>query len=410
MGDDQLAVLDIHQLEIISYLGRGARGVVFLARDKSSNGELFALKTILKVATSTNKHKKIDHNDSSELSEIHFEQKVLRVLQHPLLPKLRGILATKIITGYAIDYCPGRDLNYLRKKQTERMFSVDIIRFYAAELVLALEYLHNMGIAYRDLKPENIMIQENGHLMLVDFDLSTKLSPKLPSSEERSIILEKSPLLPKSNSKPPMKKRNNNRLSLFCCRHDFPIQDSVHPAESEDHISEPISTYTITSSFSKTNSFVGTEEYIAPEMLQGNGHDHMVDFWCLGIVLYEMLYGTTPFKGINRKVTFYNILSKTPELVGETTPLRDLIRKLLVKDPKERISMVQIKGHEFFLGVDWEKILDIARPPFVPGPLDENGMDVNNIDIEGFVKNVFEANVDCDVDKEKEESDGFLIF
>ncbi|KAI3678664.1 hypothetical protein L6452_37965 [Arctium lappa] len=391
MDDDQIPVLHLGQLKVISALGRGARGVVFLVQDQSSNGELFALKTVLRASVT----KKLEKTDSDK--QVFFEQEVLRLSQHPLLPKLRGVLSTESIVGYAIDYCPGRDLNCLRKKQTERMFSDDIIRFYAAELVIALEYLHGLGIVYRDLKPENVMIQENGHLMLVDFDLSTKLSPKSPS-KTRSTQTTPSP-----KSDPSMKK-NTNRFSFFskCCRPAISSEDSVHPTESIDN-SEPNR-----HSFSKSNSFVGTEEYVSPEMLQGNGHDFSVDWWCLGIVLHEMLYGTTPFKGTNRKETFHLILSKSPELVGEPTPLRDLIRKLLVKDPKRRISTAEIKGHDFFRRVEWEKILEICRPPFVPGPSDQDDVDVNKmIDIESFVQEVFQ--VDDDV-HEKERDHAFLVF
>ncbi|KAI3806181.1 hypothetical protein L1987_22077 [Smallanthus sonchifolius] len=377
MADDQIPALDLRRMKVLSPLGRGGRGVVFLVRYESSGagGELFALKTILR-----------SDSNGSECKQILFEHYVLRSTQHPLLPKLRGVLSTEKIVGYAINYCPGRDLSHLQKKQTEKMFSDGVIRFYAAELVIALEYLHGLGIVYRDLKPDNIMIQENGHLMLVDFDLSTKLSLK-PPSESRSVQI--TPLL---KSEASMKNTNQFILLSKCFGPAIPCEDSVHP--------ESVGNSDRSRSFSKSNSFVGTEEYIAPEMLQGNGHDFAVDWWCLGVVLHEMLYGKTPFKGVNRKATFYNILSKTPELVGEPTPLRDLIRKLLVKDPKERISAAEIKGHDFFRGVEWERVLQISRPPFVPAPSDEEGMDVNKIDIEAYVQGVFE--VDGDV-KEVEE-------
>ncbi|GKE20478.1 serine/threonine-protein kinase OXI1-like protein, partial [Tanacetum coccineum] len=365
---------------------RGAKGVVFLVRNKSSNGELFALKTILKSPI-TNKVKK------TEL----FEHDVLRLTQHPLLPKLRGIVSTDNIIGYAIDYCPGRDLlnSYCVTNIRSKMFSDDVIKFYAAELVIALDYLHSLGIVYRDLKPENVMIQENGHLMLVDFDLSTRLVLR-PQSEDTTLVPE-----PEPESEPLMKKKRGLSFFRACCRiQSIPSEDPVHPAELE----EPSST----NSYSKSNSFVGTEEYIAPEMLQNKGHDFTVDFWCLGIVLYEMLYGKTPFKGTNRKETFYKILTASPELVGEQTTLRDLIRKLLVKDPKQRISSDEIKRHQFFKGVDWENVLEIARPPFVPGPFDEESIDVNKIDdIEAFVQGVFKGS---DVVEDKELKDDFFIF
>lgn len=120
MNNDQIPSLDIRKLKVLAPLGRGARGVVFLVRDESSNGELFALKTILKSSIAKSVEK-IDH-------ENFIEHEVLGLLQHPLLPKLRGVLSTDNIVGYAIDYCCGRDLNCLRKKQTERMFSDDVIR------------------------------------------------------------------------------------------------------------------------------------------------------------------------------------------------------------------------------------------------------------------------------------------
>ncbi|KAI3801174.1 hypothetical protein L1987_29278 [Smallanthus sonchifolius] len=403
MIDDQVPSLDIGRLNVLTPLGRGAKGVVFLVQNVATGGELLALKVISRA--SIKKKAKNNDSDGSEYKRILFEQEVLRRFQHPLLPKLRGVLSTENVVGYAIDYCPGRDLNYLRKKQTEKMFSDDLIRFYAAELVLALEYLHGLGIVYRDLKPENVMIQENGHLMLVDFDLSTKLSPKAPSEPPTPETT------PSSNSDPLPK--TNKRFSTFytCCYSAISAEDSVHPAESVN--SEPIRE---TSSLSKSNSFVGTEEYVAPEMIQGNGHDFAVDWWCLGVVLHEMLYGTTPFRGLNRKETFYRILSKPADLVGEPTPLRDLIRKLLEKDPRQRISVAEIKGHDFFKGVDWEKVLQISRPPFIPGRFDDECTDVNKkIDIEDFVREVFKVDDDVIGDVTGKEIDhnaakNFLVF
>lgn len=409
MNDDQIVQipsLDIKKLKVISPLGRGAKGVVFLVQNEANNGELLALKAISRASITKKLKKRDSRHDGNEYKRILFEQEVLRQCQHPLLPKLRGVLSTDNIVGYAIDYCPGRDLNYLRKKQTEKMFSDDFIRFYAAELVLALEYLHGLGIVYRDLKPENVMIQKNGHLMLVDFDLSTKLAPKVFTPSGKSSL----PAAPKTLDRLP---RNKNILSKFykCCYPTVSGTDSVHPAESVN--SEP--SHNSYDTNSKSNSFVGTEEYVAPEMIQGNGHDYAVDWWCLGIVLYEMLYGTTPFRGINRKETFYRVLSKTPELVGEPTSLRDLIRRLLEKDPTQRITVNEIKGHDFFKGVDWEKVVMISRPPFIPGPLDERcNTDEKVIDIEDFVKVVFKTEDDVigDVKEENESNEvkDFLVF
>lgn len=143
----------------------------------------------------------------------------------------------------------------------------------------------------------------------------------------------------------------------------------------------------------KSNSFVGTEDYMAPEMILGHGHDFAVDWWCLGVVLFEMLYGTTPFRGSTRKETYHRIITMEPSLTGELTPLRDLIRKLLEKDPRKRICVGDIKGHDFFKAVDWEGVLEISRPPFIPELTDVGDfIGSREIDLEKYIRDVFLCN------------------
>ncbi|XP_047332437.1 serine/threonine-protein kinase OXI1-like [Impatiens glandulifera] len=366
-----IPILDIKVHKVISPLGRGAKGVVFLLHTKteSPKEQFLALKVVSKSSIEEDNASRRRYN--KEYKTIHLEKEILSSLHHPLLPKLQGLVETERIIGYAIDYCPGGNLHSLRKKQTEKMFSDNIIRFYAAELVLALEYLHGLGFVYRDLKPENIMIQENGHLMLIDFDLSTKLPVKPPQSIRHT-------------TKQSAPETNKKKKQLF--RFQKYRNSGISP---EDDSTTTITVPELASIPTKSNSFVGTEEYIAPEIIQGNGHDFAVDWWCLGIVLYEMLYGITPFKGTNRKDTFNRILHKSPCLVGETTFLRDLIEKLLEKDPMKRLGIEEIKRHDFFKGVDWELIGKISRPPYLP--IEEEEMKENGeIDVERFVQRVFE--------------------
>ncbi|XP_057780990.1 serine/threonine-protein kinase OXI1-like [Salvia miltiorrhiza] len=327
-GGDATPSLQLSSLQVISAIGRGANGVVFLVR--TDEGELLALKAILE---SSNRKTKVEGGEDCRRTRL--EREFLSSFDHPLLPKLHGVVITDKIVGYAIDFCPGRDLNSLRKKQTEKIFSDDIIRFYAAELVLALEYLHGLRIVYRDLKPENVMIQSNGHLMLVDFDLSTKLTAR---------------------SRP----------------ETFPLGGESVERE-------------------RSNSFVGTEDYIAPEIVLGSGHSFAVDWWCFGVVLYEMRYGTTPFRGPDRRKTYRRIVTEEPELTGELTPLKDLIGKLLVKDPKKRICRREIKVHDFFKAVDWEGILELPRPPFIPDLTDVEVNINEQINLEEYVQRVFDT-------------------
>ncbi|XP_057956815.1 serine/threonine-protein kinase OXI1-like [Malania oleifera] len=365
--------LHLSQLQVVSALGRGAKGVVFLVRDlgfDAAADEFFALKVISKALIAA---KGDGDSEGSRRKRVRFEQLALSRFRHPLLPSLHGVFESEKLVGYAIGYCPGRDLHSLRKRQTEKMFSDDIIRFYAAELVLALEYLHGLGIVYRDLKPENIMIQENGHLMLVDFDLSTELPVKTPQVVNSA-----------ASSNSPKRKRRFSAFYKFRRNSGISPDDSAGKSNSND-----------ADRAGKSNSFVGTEEYVAPEIILGNGHDFAVDWWSLGVVLYEMLYGATPFRGSSRKDTFYRILAKEPELVGEATSLRDLIRKLLEKDPKQRIGVEGIKGHDFFKAVDWDTILQIQRPPFIPLGPDIEDVDGNKgIDLESFVEDAHKKHND----------------
>ncbi|KAK6145141.1 hypothetical protein DH2020_021961 [Rehmannia glutinosa] len=360
--------LDLNNLKVISALGRGAKGVVFLVQTEKR--ELLALKAILRFSIEKKKiTSSSSHGDHEHKKRLCFEGEALSSFHHPLLPKLHGVLITDKIVGYAIDYCPGRDLNFLRKKQPEKMFSVDIIKFYAAELVLAVEYLHGLGIVYRDLKPDNVMIQQSGHLMLVDFDLSTKLSAEPPQYRSAA-------------ASPEIKPKKKKKFAFFFRRRDSGISpdDAVHRVERGGV------------SVEKSNSFVGTEDYIAPEIILGHGHDFAVDWWCLGVMLYEMLYGTTPFRGANRKETFHRIITEELNLTGELTPLRDLIGKLLEKDPNKRICVGEIKGHDFFKAVDWEGILEMARPPFIPELTDIEDMSGHkDINVEDYVQGVFKV-------------------
>ncbi|KAI5014511.1 hypothetical protein ZWY2020_055901 [Hordeum vulgare] len=394
--------LSLADLRAVSVLGRGAKGVVFHVVPEGGGGDVaMALKAVSREAA---RHKKSGGSGGGGGAgdghrRIWFERDVLLALRHPLLPALRGVLATDAVVGFAIDRCGGGDLNSLRRRQTEKMFSDSVIRFYAAELVLALEYLHSIGIVYRDLKPENVLIQDSGHIMLVDFDLSTRL-PVLPPEQDAPKPAPV-PSSPSPNSGKPKK-------AAMCFR--FRSGGAAKPAVSADSPSPPSTSRTASSSSAssttttgsstvsggartpaaKSNSFVGTEDYVAPEIIAGSGHDFIVDWWGLGVVLYEMLYGRTPFRGQNRKETFYRVLTKQPELVGEKTPLRDLIARLLEKDPARRIGARAIKAHPFFHGVDWDRILRVARPPYIPAlPHDEDAGEV--LDVEKVVHETFAA-------------------
>uniref|UniRef100_A0A0A9FH67 non-specific serine/threonine protein kinase n=1 Tax=Arundo donax TaxID=35708 RepID=A0A0A9FH67_ARUDO len=121
-------------------------------------------------------------------------------------------------------------------------------------------------------------------------------------------------------------------------------------------------------------SFVGTHEYLAPEIVSGEGHGSSVDWWTLGIFVFELLYGATPFKGYDNEMTLANIVARALEFPKEpsvSSVAKDLVTALLAKDPARRlgatVGAAAIKRHPFFNGVNWA-LLRCAAPPYVPPP------------------------------------------
>nr|XP_014350699.1 PREDICTED: ribosomal protein S6 kinase alpha-4 [Latimeria chalumnae] len=198
-------------------------------------------------------------------------------------------------------------------------FTEDEVRIYIGEIILALEHLHKLGIVYRDIKLENILLDSDGHVVLTDFGLSKEF---LTDEKER------------------------------------------------------------------TYSFCGTIEYMAPEIIRGKmGHGKSVDWWSLGILMFELLTGASPFTLEGEKNTQVEvsrrILKGNPPFSSEIGPMaRDLLQKLLIKDPKRRLGSgprgaEEIKLHPFFKGLNWE---DLAAKK-IPAPLKpeiRNEMDVSN--------------------------------
>ncbi|KAI9803423.1 MAG: serine/threonine protein kinase, AGC [Piccolia ochrophora] len=299
----------------IKLIGKGDVGKVYLVREKKST-RLYAMKVL-------SKKEMIKRN---KIKRALAEQEILATSNHPFIVTLYHSFQSEDSLYLCMEYCSGGE--FFRGK----CIPEDDARFYAGEVTAALEYLHLMGFIYRDLKPENILLHQSGHIMLSDFDLSKQSD----SGGAPTMIVSRGGATPTSLP----------TIDTKSCIANF-----------------------------RTNSFVGTEEYIAPEVIKGCGHTSAVDWWTLGILVYEMLFGTTPFKGKNRNATFANILrddvpfpehSSSPQV---SNLCKSLIRKLLIKDEGKRLGSragaSDVKAHQFFRPTQWA-LLRHMKPPMVP--------------------------------------------
>ncbi|PPS06636.1 hypothetical protein GOBAR_AA14007 [Gossypium barbadense] len=298
--------LDFKHFRVLKRLGCGDIGSVYLS-ELTGTKTYFAMKVMDKALLASRK----------KLPRAQTEREILQSLDHPFLPTLYTHFETQKLSCLVMEFCPGGDLHALRQRQPGKYFSEQAARFYVAEVLLALEYLHMLGIIYRDLKPENVLVREDGHIMLSDFDLSLRcsVSPSLVKSSNSTL---------------------ESKSSAYCAQ----------PA--------------------------CTHEYLAPEIIKGEGHGSAVDWWTFGIFLYELLFGKTPFKGAGNRATLFNVVGQPlrfPEYPSVSFAAKDLIRGLLVKEPQHRLAYrrgaTEIKQHPFFQSVNWA-LIRCANPPDVP--------------------------------------------
>lgn len=282
--------VSMEDFELLKVLGRGAFGKVVLCKEKESSA-LYAMKILKKTMVC----------DKNEVEHTLTENRVLRTIRHPFIVGLKYSFTTDDRLCFVTEYVSGGELFvHLRK---ERRFSEDRTRFYGAEIVSALGYLHRRGVIYRDLKLENLLLDRNGHIKMVDFGL---------------------------------------------------CKDEIFGNKL-------------------TGTFCGTPSYLPPEVLRSREYGRAVDWWGLGVVMYEMLTGQLPFYNDERKVMFRLIVTEKVRFPGWLAgEVRELLVQLLVKNPDRRLGGGQgdaedIMQHAFFATIDWTE-LERKRliPPFKP--------------------------------------------
>ncbi|XP_047182361.1 serine/threonine-protein kinase D6PKL2 [Vigna umbellata] len=362
-------VLGLGHFRLLKRLGCGDIGSVYLS-ELSGTKCYFAMKVMDKGSLASRK----------KLLRAQTEREILQSLDHPFLPTLYTHFETEKFSCLVMEFCPGGDLHTLRQKQPGKHFPEQAVKFYVAEVLLALEYLHMLGIVYRDLKPENVLVRDDGHIMLSDFDLSLRcaVSPTLvKTSSTDSEPLRKNPVycVQPACIEPPSCIQPSCVAPTTCFSPRLFSSKSKKDRKPKTEIGNqvsPLPELIAEPTDARSMSFVGTHEYLAPEIIKGEGHGSAVDWWTFGIFLYELLFGKTPFKGSGNRATLFNVVGQPlrfPEAPVVSFAARDLIRGLLVKEPQHRLAYkrgaTEIKQHPFFEGVNWA-LIRCATPPEIP--------------------------------------------
>ncbi|XP_010504934.1 PREDICTED: protein kinase PINOID [Camelina sativa] len=343
--------LTFRDFRLMRRIGAGDIGTVYLCRlageEEESRSSYFAMKVVDKEALALKK----------KMHRAEMEKTILKMLDHPFLPTLYAEFEASHFSCIVMEYCSGGDLHSLRHKQPHRRFTLSSTRFYAAEVLVALEYLHMLGIIYRDLKPENILVRSDGHIMLSDFDLSLR--------SDSIAAVESSSSSPENQQQLRSPRRLTRLARLF---HRVLRSKKVQTLEPNRlFVAEPVT--------ARSGSFVGTHEYVAPEVASGGSHGNAVDWWAFGVFLYEMIYGKTPFVAPTNDVILRNIVKRqlsfptdSPATMFELHA-RSLISGLLNKDPTKRLGSrrgaAEVKVHPFFKGLNFALIRTLT-PPEIP--------------------------------------------
>ncbi|XP_061200946.1 microtubule-associated serine/threonine-protein kinase 2 isoform X9 [Neopsephotus bourkii] len=251
----------------------------------------------------------------NQIQQAFVERDILTFAENPFVVSMFCSFETKRHLCMVMEYVEGGDCATLLKNIGA--LPVDMARMYFAETVLALEYLHNYGIVHRDLKPDNLLITSMGHIKLTDFGLS--------------------------------------KIGLM----------SLTTNLYEGHIEKDTREFL-------DKQVCGTPEYIAPEVILRQGYGKPVDWWAMGVILYEFLVGCVPFFGDTPEELFGQVISDEiawPEGDDALPPdAQDLISKLLRQNPLERMgtgSAFEVKQHRFFKDLDWNGLLR-QKAEFIP--------------------------------------------
>ncbi|NXY84282.1 KPCZ kinase, partial [Alcedo cyanopectus] len=300
--------LGLQDFDLIRVIGRGSYAKVLLVRLKK-NDQIYAMKVVKKELV----------HDDEDIDWVQTEKHVFeQASSNPFLVGLHSCFQTTSRLFLVIEYVNGGDLMFHMQRQ--RKLPEEHARFYAAEICIALNFLHERGIIYRDLKLDNVLLDAEGHIKLTDYGM---------------------------------------------------CKEGLGPGDT-------------------TSTFCGTPNYIAPEILRGEEYGFSVDWWALGVLMFEMMAGRSPFDIItdnpdmNTEDYLFQVILEKPIRIPRFLSVKasHVLKGFLNKDPKERLGcqpqtgFSDIKSHTFFRSIDWDLLeKKQASPPFQPQITDDYGLD-----------------------------------
>eukprot|EP00064_Thunnus_orientalis_P010202 superscaffoldBa00001359_g10228 len=279
--------LGLGDFDLIRVIGRGSYAKVLLVRLKK-NEQVYAMKVVKKELV----------HDDEDIDWVQTEKHVFeQASTNPFLVGLHSCFQTESRLFLVIEYVNGGDLMFHMQRQ--RKLPEEHARFYAAEICIALNFLHEKGIIYRDLKLDNVLLDHEGHIKLTDYGM---------------------------------------------------CKEGIRPGDT-------------------TSTFCGTPNYIAPEILRGEDYGFSVDWWALGVLMFEMMAGRSPFDIItdnpdmNTEEYLFQVILEKPIRIPRSLSVKaaSVLKGFLNKDPKERLGcqvqtgFTDIKSHTFFRSIDWEQ-------------------------------------------------------
>ena len=329
----KISIFDFEPLKII---GKGAFGEVRVCRYIPNN-------TIVAIK----KMKKEEMHKKNQVLHVRAERDVLSEAKNEWIVDLKFSFQDQNYLYLGMEFLPGGDLMSL-------LMAKDILpeqeaKFYAAEIVMAIESVHKLDCIHRDLKPDNVLIDSDGHIKLSDFGLTKKLDIKLIDNNLQNEL--------RNFGNNNYGTGSNSRFKNLSYAQQFSQFKSMKSKKRRAF----------------AYSTVGTPDYIAPEVIRQKGYGQEIDWWSLGVIMFEMMIGYPPFfsesstETCKKILDWKNTLNIRPE-ANISKEAEDILRKLIT-DPENRLGVngaEEIKSHPFFKGIDWNHIKETLIPPFIP--------------------------------------------